>query len=302
MNQPNLPSGPSDAPCSRRQCLGRVVAGALGAGAWLAAGPAAAAASWPVEQAYRARGPAQTGQATINGPDGQALYEVYAPRRLGTAHPVLAWGNGTGALPPDYDGLLHHLASWGFVVIDVYNRNVGSGAEILGSVQWLAQQNQTPGSPLAGRLDMARVGAAGHSQGATGVINAASRFPDSGLIRSVVPVALPFEVGDDYDTRLLSQPCFILGGTRDRLISPRSVNERAFNQLPDAVPAAVGLLRGADHVAIMGDGGRQRGYLTAWMMAQLQGDAVAAGAFAGPQAELLRNTDWANPQTQALPA
>lgn len=307
MNKTFSPLGPTTDRWQRRQWLGCAAAGALGAAGWLAASPAVAApkaaalpGAWPVEEAYAAAGPLPTTQGTVAGPDGQPLYEVFAPRRLGNGHPVIAWGNGTGSLPPDYAGMLHHLASWGFVVIDVYNRNVGSGAEILGSVLWLAEQNDTPGSPFAGHLDMSRVGAAGHSQGATGVLNAATQYPDSRLIRTVVPIALPFEVGDDYDTASLVQPCFILGGTKDRLISPPSVNVRAFEGLPDAVPGALGMLKGADHVAIMGNGGRQRGYLTAWMRGWLQSDSRAAQAFYGPSAELLRNTDWTQVRTQAM--
>src|SRR5215217_4953971 len=43
----------------------------------------------------------------------------YRPAELGDhggKSPVIVWGNGTGATPAAYDGLLRHWASYGFIV------------------------------------------------------------------------------------------------------------------------------------------------------------------------------------------
>lgn len=275
--------------------------------AWLllAAAFARAQPLAPIEAAYAAPGPYRVAQQTVRDAAGRPQYELYLPQPLGAAHPAVTWGNGTGSLPRDYDALLEHLASWGFVTIDVYRRNVGSGAAILGAAQFLAAQSADPASPLFGRVDPGRIGAAGHSQGASGVINAATRFAEGTLIRTVVPVALPFQTFTDpedrYDTRLLTVPMFLIGGTDDLLISPPSVNRSAYNRTDDTLPAAMAMLRNAGHTEIMGNGGGQRGYLTAWMRFQLAGDAAAAAAFGGAGAELLGNARWKSAQTQNLP-
>ncbi len=277
--------------------------------AWLAllaiamAGPARAQA--PIEAAYAAPGPLAVSRQTVNDSAGRKLYEIFTPADLTGGHAVITWGNGTGAQPVDYAPLLSHLASWGFVVIDNYKRNTGTGETILGSALFLAAQNATPGSPLFQQLDLSRVGAAGHSQGATGSINAATNWPDSALIRTVVPIALPAQTFSDpedrYNTGALQVPMFIIGGTDDVLISPLSANNQAFNRTDDSLPAAMGMSKGSGHSEITPDGGAERGYLTAWMMFQLQGDAQAAAAFSGPGAELLNNPRWKNARTQNLP-
>jgi hypothetical protein len=264
-----------------------------------------AQAQTALEDRYAAPGPLAVTRQTVLDDRGAKRYEVFAPVPLLRAMPAITWGNGTGALPRNYDELLSHLASWGFVVIDTYERNTGTGAEILGAAQFLADQAADPASPLFGRLDASRIGAAGHSQGATGVINAATNFATGSLIRTVVPIALPrlsfSDPEDQYDTSLLEVPLFLISGTEDGLISPLSTNNAAFRRADDALPAAMGLSRGSGHNEIQPDGGKERGYLTAWMMFQLRGDPIAAGAFSGPAAELLTNPRWKSAKTQSMP-
>jgi hypothetical protein len=271
----------------------------------LAALPLAAHAQAPIEAAYAAPGPLAVARQTVDDAQGRKQYEVFAPAPLRGEHPVITWGNGTGAVPGDYAPLLSHLASWGFVVIDNYKRNTGTGEAILGAAQYLVAQNADPASPLFQQLDVSRIGAAGHSQGASGVINAATNWPGSALIRTVVPIALPTQTftqpDDRYDTSELTVPMFIIGGTDDFLISPISTNNTAFRRTDDALPAAMGMKKNAGHSEITPDGGRQRGYLTAWMMFQLRGDPRAAAAFSGADAELLGNDRWKNAKTQNLP-
>jgi hypothetical protein len=280
-----------------------LIAGPLALSGLLLA-PASLAQSAPIEARYAAPGPKQVSRSTVLDTQGRPQYELFLPQPLGRGHPIIVWGNGTGTQPKDYQGLLSHLASWGFAVVDNYQRNTGAGSGILQAAQALVAAHDDPASPLFGRLDPSRVGASGHSQGATGVINAATRFDGSTLISTVVPVALPdrsSSVTGNYDTSLLTVPLFIIGGTEDVLISPLRVNVRAYDATDDSLPAAMAMARGAGHSEITPNGGRQRGYLTAWMMYQLRGDPLAAQAFEGPEAELLTNPNWRNARTQNLP-
>jgi len=56
--------------------------------------------------------------------------------------------------------------------------------------------------------------------------------------------------------------------------------------------AAMLVLNGADHLTIQGNGGGYLGYLTAWLMYQLQGDQYAGGAFVADPPEVNTNPSW----------
>ncbi|QRN93189.1 alpha/beta hydrolase [Archangium violaceum] len=249
-----------------------------------------------IESRYAEPGPLAIGTELITNDRGEALYQTYFPEPLTTGHPVIVWGNGTDALPSNYDALLRHLASWGFVVIDTFETHTGTGAEILAAARYLVSRHETPGSRFSGKLDVRRIGAAGHSQGSTGVINSHTNFEAGSLITTVVSIALPAlrwcDPEDKYDTSRLAIPFLILGGTGDGIISPAADNQRAFDRTAPGVPAAMAIASGASHNEIQGDGGMHRGYLTAWMRYWLAQDGEARAAFAGDMPELAHHPGW----------
>lgn len=250
-----------------------------------------------IEDYYAAAGSEDVEALDITDAGGNKQYKVYYPSALGGPYPLIAWGNGTGALPKNYDPLFRHLASWGFVVIDSYSTETGTGADILASIEYMLAENDNPDSPFYQHIIEGQIAAAGHSQGSTGAINAHTNFErGTSLIKTVVSIALPSlkwcDPEDVYDTSKLRAPFFIMGGTRDIMVSPLSANRTAIEAAANRLPAAMGMAAGAGHTAIEDDGGKHRGYLTAWMRFQLMGDAVAKGAFAGADAELLSNPDW----------
>src|SRR3954468_3041397 len=78
---------------------------------------------------------------------GQTIYRPSALGTLGcTTHPVVLWGNGTGASPSNYDALLRHWASHGFIVAAANTTQAYSGKEMVAGLDYLAAQNQTTGS------------------------------------------------------------------------------------------------------------------------------------------------------------
>jgi hypothetical protein len=91
-----------------------------------------------------------------------------------------------------------------------------------------------------------------------------------------------------------------MSGEADTIISPPGAVARFYGQVPG--PAAMGILRGADHNTVQIDGGGFRGYLTAWLRFQLADDPVAAGAFVGPSPELLTNPSWRDQRLKGLAA
>lgn len=249
-----------------------------------------------VEEKYAARGTYQVERQEITDEHGEKLYRVYFPKSGDSNYPLIVWGNGTGALPDNYDKLFSHLASWGFVVVDTYSKTTGTGKEIIAATEYMIDENDKPGSPFYQRIQVDHIGAAGHSQGSTGVINAHTHFEHGELIQTVVSIALPdlkyCDPEDVYDTSALQVPFFVMGGTRDFIISPSASNKLALTTANPEIPALMAMAKGAAHTAIEQDGGKHRGYLTAWMRYQLMDDLEAKKAFTGKKAEILTNDRW----------
>ncbi|MBF6329453.1 alpha/beta hydrolase [Nocardia transvalensis] len=253
-----------------------------------------------------------------------AAYDVWYPTDLGAHgvhHPIITWGNGTNAVPSQYDYLLRHLASWGFVVIATENRNTGSGADIAGAVRFLIEQAADPSSIFHDRLNTEAVGAMGHSQGATGVLNA--MIGSGGAIKTAVATELPAQAfcGSPErctDThRLSSGSVLFVNGSSDALISPSEQlpglpglqsNRAYYEATPASVTKAWGTLNGPNHNDIQGQPDCAQaskpcttgvygylGYPTAWLVARLWGCGAAGQGFIPGSGEFYRpNPYWAN--------
>ncbi|WP_028545363.1 chlorophyllase/cutinase-like alpha/beta fold protein [Paenibacillus taiwanensis] len=250
-----------------------------------------------IEQRFAQRGSNEVNIQEVKGMGGEAVYRIYYPAFQGNeAYPIISWGNGTGATPNNYDELLTHLASWGFIVIDSYSKTTGTGKEIVAAIDYLRNENQLASSLFYQKIKTDHVGVAGHSQGSTGVINAHTNYPNGALIKTVVSIALPdlkyCDPEDKYDTAQISVPFLIMGGTRDFLISPRSTNQLAVQHTKANTPVMMGMAKGAAHTAIEGNGSYHRGYLTAWMRYWLLDDQQAMKAFRGNSAEMMHNPNW----------
>lgn len=298
-----------------------------------AAEPLAAPAG-PVERQYLQTGPwAVVLRANAGCCDSAGFgYAVWAPRELGRGgvlHPVITWGNGTGAPPEAYEHLLRHWASWGFVVVASRQPMAGSGQEMRDALQWLLTQNERPASPFYHRLATDRVASVGHSQGAVGALNA---LKDSGgAIRTAIAVAIPAQsfcpaMGWCADPALLaSGSVMYVNGTRDLNVSPSfqprgaaglQSNQAYYAATPTSRPKAWGSLLGVGHSDLMGQPACNGtdpdcltgvwgflGYPTAWLMDQLQGDAAAHAAFTPGSGEFfVTGGHWRNQASQQPPA
>ncbi|MFI7230939.1 alpha/beta hydrolase family protein [Nonomuraea angiospora] len=262
----------------------------------LLARPAQAADT--IEAHYKIAGPWTVTTADAPG------YKLYYPADLGAGgfkHPIITWGNGTNAVPTQYPGLLNQLASWGFAVVASTDTTTGTGSEMIAAAQYLIDRNTDSSSVFYGKLDVTRVGAVGHSQGAGGSVNTATK--SGGIIDTVVPIALPAPIwvsaGDAFHVDQLTCPVLFVSGSSDTIISPNSALQAYYDQVPGA--AAKALLKGAGHNTIQGTGGGFLGYVTAWLMYQLQGDTYARGAFAGTSPEINTNAGWQNQVEKNLP-
>ncbi len=116
------------------------------------------------------------------------------------------------------------MASWGFVIIAAQDKNSGVGQTILDGANFLTAANSNPVSIFFRKLNVNQVGSFGHSQGATGAVNALIK--SAGMIKTVLPIELP---GQQFcanplnctDTSHLPQgSIFLVDGSLDIPISP----------------------------------------------------------------------------------
>jgi hypothetical protein len=281
------------------------IAGAAGLSTGLTTRNATAAST--IENEYNTPGKYATAAGTATDSLGDA-YDLYYPAdyaALGFESPILTWGNGTNAVPADYSDLFTRLASWGFTIIASTLRNTGSGIQVDDGAKYLVAQDAVTGSAFYGKLNTAEIGAFGHSQGATGAVNAATSDPS--LYRTVLTFSLPAQnlSAPNPDCRTaaactphpneLKCPAFLVSthGLLDSFIASPSTETAYYNSIPGS--AALGLLgMSTDHNSIQDSGnpGAFLGYVTAWFMDQLRGDKTAAQAFSGPAPELPGNANW----------
>jgi hypothetical protein len=220
-------------------------------------------------------------------------HTVYRPASLSGPHPVILWGNGTGASPAIYDGLLRHWASYGFIVAAANTPNSGSGQEMLDGLNILTAENADPHSVYFGRVDTGRVGASGHSQGGGGAI-AAGADPR-------VSTTVPIQPGPLGNVKLLHGPMFILAGQLDAIVLPLLLVIPRYNAATH-IPAIYGELAGATHTTPGGNGGGFRGPTTAWFRYWLSFDQTARSLFLGPDSScgLCHDSAWSDVRRNAL--
>lgn len=249
---------------------------------------------YPIEAYYSSAGLWAISTGTYTGASGN-IYDLFYPTQLGAGgfkHPILTWGNGSFGMPSYYPGVLHQLASWGFVIIASISETTGTGNEMLSGAQDMVNLNSDPSSMFYNTLNTDAVGAFGHSQGAGGTIRATVN--SGGLIKTALPICLPapywVSQPDTFNVAQLTAPVLFLGGSNDLLISPPWTLLEYFIEVPGATAMLV--LNGADHLTIQGNGGGYLGYLTAWLMYQLQSDQYARGAFVGDPPEANTNPNW----------
>jgi hypothetical protein len=247
------------------------------------------AGTFPSVTSFSAAGPfATTRQA------GGSTCTIFRPTTLGqggVTHPVILWGNGTFSSPSNYAAFLTHLASHGFIVAAANTSNAGNGSQMLNCLAFLTTQNSTSGSVFLGRVDLARVGASGHSQGGAGAIMA-GRDARVDTTAPLQPYIGFIPGGGTFSTASIGQqrgPMFLLSGANDTVATPSRHQQPVFNGTN--VSVVWGTLAGASHSVPSGNAGGFRGPVTAWFRARLMDDTSAAALFP-PGCTLCSTQGW----------
>lgn len=266
---------------------------ALGAGAVSfaqqpAAAPPAAAVIPPtpaVLAPYDKAGAAKTVR-NAEGPN----CTIFRPETLAARTPIVLWSNGRDQAPTNYASLLDQLASNGFVVAATNAPRSGAGVEPLACLDWLTTQNTTASSPYMGKLDLTKVGAAGHSMGGGGTIMAGkdARVKATAPIQPYTRPGLGFVEGAEKEQK---GPMLVLSGGADTVAAP------AVHQAPmfagANTPVVWATLAGASHsVPAQTDSSQYRPAVIAWFRYQLMGDAAAGRVFSGASCGLCTANGW----------
>ena len=153
----------------------------------------------PIELKYYATGPwavtVTLGGGCCDSAQPPNKFDLYYPTQLGAngfKHPILTWANGSFGNSTNVAYFLKHMASWGFVVIATQDSQTGPGQTVLDGANFLKNANNDPHSPFYQKLNVNEIGSFGHSQGATGALNA--QIKSAGLIKTVIPIEIPAQI------------------------------------------------------------------------------------------------------------
>ncbi len=223
-------------------------------------------------------------------------YEVYYPTELtdsDRAYPVVVFANGTGVVGSKYKALFEHLASWGFVVVGNEDSESWNGNSSDKSLAYILEQNGNRDSVFYQKIDIDNIGTSGHSQGGAAVFNAITGQDHSSLFKTAVSLSptheeLAVALGWHYDLTQIHIPLLLMAGTEGEFeteaVLPLDKMISMFGRLDTDKVMARKTGCGHGHMLYSADG-----YVTAWFMWQLQGDAEAAKAFTGDAPEILTN-------------
>ena len=228
--------------------------------------------------------------------DSLKKYEIYYPKELETTekkYPVVVFTNGTGVAASKYVALFEHLASWGFVVIGNEEPETWSGISSDKSIGYLLEQNEKSDSRFYQKIDVDNIGITGHSQGGAGVFNAITECKNASVYKTAVSLSPTNEeqaisMKWHYDLTQINIPLMIVAGTKGDFETQLVIPIEKMIEMYNKIPSDKVMMRktGYEHgeMLYVADG-----YVTAWLMWQLQNDNDAAKAFTGDTPEIMNN-------------
>lgn len=238
--------------------------------------------------------------------DGSELtkkYYIYYPEELeknDKEYPVVVMLNGTGVLPKKYKALFKHLASWGFVVIGNDDASTGFGKSADETIDFIISENSNGSSILHGKIDLNNIGITGHSQGGAGVFTAISIMEHKDKYKTAIALSptheeMAHQFGWRYDLTKINIPVLMIAGTvgdfETQAVIPIEKMEEMYNKISSSKAMARRI--DAEHGQMLYSAD---GYVTAWLMWNLQGDEEASKAFLGNEPEILNNKLYQNQQ------
>ena len=235
-------------------------------------------------------------------------YKVFYPKDMPEGdgmYPTIIVNNGTGASVSTCPRWFEHMASWGFIVVGNDDPSTWDGHAAEQSLCWLLKQNEDKGSIFYGHVDTSRIGVIGHSQGGVAVFSTLTRTSHQAMYKTGVALSPTGEVLADslhwhYDASAVSVPMMLISGTGyadQEIIIPIEALDSIYRHLTASPFRLMARHRDVDHgqTLVIADG-----YVTAWMMWQLNGDTDAAKAFTAPAPEIAGNSHYQDVKTSQM--
>lgn len=211
---------------------------------------------------------------------------VYYPKSLSSSerkYPVIVWANGTGCPTASYNSLLTIFAEAGYIVVADNSTMTADGTEQRDSIDYILEEAERAGSKFYQKVDTAKIGAAGHSQGGRSAVNAAQKDSRIRCVLSIAGASNAEEAGG------LSTPIFFMTGTNDMVVVSSMWVEPSYNAV--AGKAVYASLKNGVHTTCMTTPTKISDYAVDWFDAYLKGDSGAKKEFAAGGA-LSKDSSW----------
>lgn len=215
--------------------------------------------------------------------------------------------NASNMAALNYEAFFERLASWGFVVVGNDDRQAGTGSSTSKTLDYILSLDNDQNSIFYNKISQKNIGIVGYSQGGAGAIRAVTEFENSNQYKTIFTGSAAYallakNMGWGYDASKISIPYFMTAGTGTSDdtgvedaekeyggVAPLSSLIANYEKITDDVFKLRARAVGAEHDDMQA---RTDGYMTAWMLYQLQGDEEAEKAFIGEDAEILTNINW----------
>ena len=281
---------------------------------------------YPIEYYFSQRGPYEVSAqefSDFTDPEGQFNHiKIWYPTDMTTTNnqwPTIVFCNGSGSgYGPDKDGntltdqtgytaLFEHFASWGFILVANNRPGCASSNATDTTLNYLLNRNTISGDLFYNKVDMDKIGIAGHSQGGTAVLQNLSGSTVTSDVNytyectqyykaawSASPQAYNNILKWTYTPENITCPTIMVCADNDWASSNDILTTNSGKM--SGIPVVTAVRKNADHGAMVSIG---KGYMIAWFRYALLGDCYAAQAFV-ENAELINNATWQNQASQEL--
>lgn len=267
----------------------------------------------PLEMKYSQRGSFETKSVEYNSDNTKIKsVRVWYPIELEVSdktYPLILVVNASGTRALNYKPYFDRLASWGFIVVGNDDPQTGSGETASQTLDFILSLGN--GDMLFNKIDKDNIGIVGYSQGGAGALCAVTKYENSSMYKTIFTGSAAYSLlaknmGWEYDVTKISASYFMTAGTGSSDdagvsdiskefagVAPLSSLIENYNGISDNVTKVRARTVGAEHEDMLT---RTDGYMTAWMMYQLQGDMQAGTVFFGDNTEILHNSNWQDVQ------
>lgn len=221
-------------------------------------------------------------------------------------YPLIGVTNASNMAALNYEPYFERLASWGFIVVGNDDRQAGTGISTSQTLDYMLEQNRNSDSSFYEKIDVQNIGITGYSQGGAGALRAVTEYDNGIQYKTIFTGSAAHsylaQMWGGYDASKVSIPWFMTAatGTSDDTgatdattewlgVAPLSSLVENYNAMSDNVFKLRARVVGAEHEDMLQ---MTDGYMTAWMLYQLQEDEAAGKAFIGKSAEILNNANW----------